>query len=160
MRSVPAILVAALCAAATVPMRAVTETVTGQVIDLACYMLDKSNTGVTHRGRGYACAQACAKEGFQVGLVAAEGKVYSISGGLAASKNAKLVPQNPANPITLKRAPWTSAGRGRRTRRSAPASRPRSSSRSRWRTSGTPHGRRRARSSRSDCQVPRWSASG
>src|SRR5437660_2509816 len=92
MRSVPAILVAALCAAATVPMRAVTETVTGQVIDLACYMLDKSNTGITHRGRGYACAQACAKEGFQVGLVTSDGKVYHVSGGLAAQKNAKLVP--------------------------------------------------------------------
>ncbi len=71
---------------------AATETVTGQVVDLACYMLDKGNTGVTHRSRGYACAQACAREGFQVGLVTSEGKVYHISGGLAANKNAKLVP--------------------------------------------------------------------
>jgi NAD(P)-dependent dehydrogenase (short-subunit alcohol dehydrogenase family) len=55
-------------------------------------MLDKGNTGTTHRGRGYACAQACAKEGFQVGLVTGEGKVYHVSGGLAAKKNAKLVP--------------------------------------------------------------------
>jgi|SRR6266404_2574032 len=92
MRSVPAILVVALCAAAIVPMRAATETVTGQVIDLACYMLDKSNTGITHRGRGYACAQACAKEGFQVGLMTGDGKIYVISGGLAANKNAKLAP--------------------------------------------------------------------
>ena len=69
-----------------------TETVTGQVIDLACYMLDKANTTNTHRGRGYACAQACAKEGFQVGLLSSDGKVYQIAGGLAANKNAKLVP--------------------------------------------------------------------
>ena len=68
------------------------ETITGQVVDLACYMLDKANTGNTHRNRGYACAQACAKEGFQVGLVAGDGKVYQIAGSLAANKNAKLVP--------------------------------------------------------------------
>jgi hypothetical protein len=92
MRSAPAILVMVLLGAAIAPMRAATETVTGQVVDLACYMLDKGNTGMTHRGRGYACAQACAKEGFQVGLVTGDGKVYSISGGLAANKNAKLVP--------------------------------------------------------------------
>jgi hypothetical protein len=85
-------LVVALVAAAILPMRAATASVTGQVVDLACYMLEKSNTGITHRGRGYACAQACAKEGFQVGLVTGDGKVYSISGGLAANKNAKLVP--------------------------------------------------------------------
>jgi hypothetical protein len=92
MRSATAILVAAVLGAAIVPTPAATEAVTGQVVDLACYMLDKGNTGVTHRGRGYACAQACAKEGFQVGLVTGDGKVYSISGGLAANKNAKLVP--------------------------------------------------------------------
>jgi hypothetical protein len=92
MRTAPAIFVMALLGATIAPMRAATETVTGQLVDLACYMLDKANTGMTHRGRGYACAQACAKEGFQVGLVTGDGKVYSISGGLAANKNAKLVP--------------------------------------------------------------------
>jgi hypothetical protein len=71
---------------------ATTDTVTGQVIDLACYMLDKGNTGNTHRARGYTCAQACAIEGFQVGLLTANGKVYQITGGLAANKNAKLAP--------------------------------------------------------------------
>jgi hypothetical protein len=93
MRRGLAILVAALIgAAAAAPASAATETVTGQVIDLACYMLDKGNTETTHRGRGYACAQACAREGFQVGLVTGDGKVYHVSGGLAARKNAKLVP--------------------------------------------------------------------
>jgi hypothetical protein len=92
MRSAGAILFAALLGAAIAPTRAATETVTGQVVDLACYTLDRGNAAVTHRGRGYACAQACAREGFQVGLVTGEGKVYSISGGLASNKNAKLVP--------------------------------------------------------------------
>jgi hypothetical protein len=77
------------CVTSAVPK---TQTVNGQVIDLACYMLDKANTSNTHRGRGYACAQACAREGFQVGLLTADGKVYQLTGGLAANKNAKLVP--------------------------------------------------------------------
>ena len=77
--------------AATVPGVSAAETVTGQVIDLACYMLDKRNTALTHTGRGYACAQACAKEGFQVGLLTSNGQVLEIIGGLAANKNAKLI---------------------------------------------------------------------
>jgi hypothetical protein len=77
--------------AATAPAGSAAETVTGQVIDLACYMLDKRNTVPTHTGRGYACAQACAKEGFQVGLLTSNGRVFEIIGGLAANKNAKLI---------------------------------------------------------------------
>jgi hypothetical protein len=74
------------------PASAATQTITGQVIDMACYMIDKANTGNTHRSRGYTCAQACAIEGFQVGLLTADGKVYEITGDLAANKNAKLAP--------------------------------------------------------------------
>jgi len=74
------------------PRLGAAERVTGQVVDLACYMLDKANTGNTHSGRGYACAQACAKEGFQVGLITADGKIYEVIGDLAANKNARLVP--------------------------------------------------------------------
>ena len=83
-----------LLALSALPVRVATagETITGQVIDLACYMLDKANTTPTHVGRGYACAQACAKEGFQVGVLIDDGKVYEVVGGLAANKNAKLVP--------------------------------------------------------------------
>lgn len=85
-------IVALMVAASAPPAFARTETVTGQVIDLACYMLDKGNTGNTHRARGYTCAQACAKEGFQVALLTADGKVYEITGDLAANKNARLAP--------------------------------------------------------------------
>lgn len=73
------------------PRAAAVQTVTGQVIDLACYMLDRKNTAQTHTGRGYACARACAKEGFQVGLLTADGQVFEIVGGLAANKNEKLI---------------------------------------------------------------------
>jgi len=95
MRKVIAPLIACLLATtACSSMSAVpqTQTVSGEVIDLACYMLDKGNTTNPHHGRGYDCAQACAREGFQVGLLAVDGKVYELGGGLAANKNAKLVP--------------------------------------------------------------------
>ncbi len=94
MRKVIAPLIACLATTACSSMSAVpqTQTVSGEVIDLACYMLDKGNTTNTHRGRGYDCAQACAREGFQVGLLTIDGKVYELGGGLAANKNAKLVP--------------------------------------------------------------------
>lgn len=75
----------------TAPRAMGAETITGQVIDLSCYMLDRKNTAPTHTGRGYACAQACAKEGFQVGLLTSSGQVFEIVGGLAANKNAKLI---------------------------------------------------------------------
>jgi hypothetical protein len=74
------------------PGFAATETVTGQVIDLACYAQDRANTGNAHKGRGQVCAQACAREGFAVGLLTTAGKVYRVTGGLAADNNAKLVP--------------------------------------------------------------------
>jgi len=94
MRKLIASLIACLATTACSSMSAgpQTQTVSGEVIDLACYMLDKGNTTNTHRSRGYDCAQACAREGFQVGLLTIDGKVYELGGGLAANKNAKLVP--------------------------------------------------------------------
>lgn len=93
MRKMTALLIAGLISATlAAPAFAGTETVTGQLIDLACYVLDKGNTGVAHRGRGYNCARACATEGFDVGLLSSDGKIYKVTGGLAANNNAKLVP--------------------------------------------------------------------
>ena len=77
-----------------------TESVTGQLIDLACYTQDKSNTGNQHKNRGLICAQACAREGFPVGLLTAAGRVYQVTGSLAADSNAKLVPHM-AHTVTL-----------------------------------------------------------
>src|SRR5262245_38048536 len=71
---------------------AATETVTGKLVDLACYSLNKEETGNTHRGGALICAQACAREGFAVGLLTSAGKVYQVAGGLAGDENAKLVP--------------------------------------------------------------------
>src|SRR5262245_42834970 len=70
-----------------------TQTLTGKLVDLACYSLNKDETGNAHRrGSAIICAQACAREGFAVGLVTDTGKVYEVRGGLAANLNAKLAP--------------------------------------------------------------------
>jgi hypothetical protein len=69
-----------------------TETLTGQVIDLACYARNKANTGMDH-GRDLDCARACVKrEGQPAGLLTTGGKVYQFAGGLAANNNAKIAP--------------------------------------------------------------------
>jgi hypothetical protein len=69
-----------------------TETITGKLVDLSCYAVNKEQTGNAHKGKGLICGQACAREGFPVGLLTADGKVYQVTGELAAHENAKLVP--------------------------------------------------------------------
>ena len=84
-----------LLVALTSPAFAATETVKGRIIDQACYMKDmKNNTGNDHKMPAdmAGCAVACAKMGNQMALLTDDGKVYSLSGGLAASMNAKIVP--------------------------------------------------------------------
>ena len=87
--------VAAFVVALGTPALAATQTVTGQLIDESCYKMDKSNTGIDHKmpkGDTKDCAIACAKGGRPVALVTSDGKVYTVTGDLAAEKNAKLVP--------------------------------------------------------------------
>jgi len=83
---------AAFVAVLAMPAFAKTETVTGQLVDTACYSKDKANTGNEHKGMGATCAQDCAKKGTPVALLTSDGKVYQVTGGLAANNNAKLVP--------------------------------------------------------------------
>jgi hypothetical protein len=71
------------------------ETIKGVLVDQACYKADKSNTGETHKmktGPMDNCATACAKMGQPVALVTSDGKMYQVTGDLAANKNEKLVP--------------------------------------------------------------------
>jgi hypothetical protein len=89
------IVLAAFVIALGTPAFAKTETVKGQIVDETCYKLDKSNTGVDHKmpkGDTKDCAIGCAKAGRPMAILTADGKVYEISGGLAADKNAKIVP--------------------------------------------------------------------
>ena len=86
---------AAFVVALSAPAFAKTETVKGQIVDESCYKMDKSNTGNDHKmpkGETKACAEACAKMGRPLAILTADGKVYEIGGGLAAEKNAKLIP--------------------------------------------------------------------
>jgi hypothetical protein len=84
-----------LFVALAAPAFAATETVKGRIVDQSCYMKDmKNNTGVDHKMPAdvMGCAVACAKKGNQMALLTDDGKVYSLSGGIAANMNAKLVP--------------------------------------------------------------------
>jgi hypothetical protein len=93
MRRVAIIAIGVLLAAGSAAVAFLrSQSVTGQLIDLACYSQDASNTGNHHRNRGLICAQACAREGFAVGLLTSDGTVYQVAGGLTADSNAKLVP--------------------------------------------------------------------
>ena len=74
---------------------AATQTISGQLIDQTCYKMNKSNTGVDHKmpsGDEANCAVTCAKMGQPVALLTSDGKVYTVTGDLAANNNAKLVP--------------------------------------------------------------------
>lgn len=67
-----------------VPVFAKTETIKGQLIDQECYLMEKKVDA------DKTCAVECAKSGKPVALLTSDGKVYEVTGGLAANKNAKL----------------------------------------------------------------------
>ena len=90
------IAVTAFVVAMGAPAFAKTETVKGQIVDVSCYNMDKAhNAGKDHKmpkGDTTDCAIGCAKAGRPMALLTADGKVYELTGGLAADKNAKIVP--------------------------------------------------------------------
>jgi hypothetical protein len=74
---------------------AATETVSGRVVDEACYLKDKvHNKFANHKMPAdvAGCAVACAKKGRALALLTRDGRLLTIEGGLAANSNAKLVP--------------------------------------------------------------------
>ena len=85
----------ALLLALSSPAFAKTESVTGKIVDMNCYMKDKTNNaGMDHKMPADTkdCALACAKKGQPLALLTTDGKVYEIAGGLAENNNAKLIP--------------------------------------------------------------------
>jgi hypothetical protein len=78
------------------PAFAKTETVTGQLIDVGCYAAGRPASDYTG-----VHARACALEGFEVGLLTSDGKVYFVKGELAANSNAKLLPGFMAKTVTI-----------------------------------------------------------
>jgi hypothetical protein len=88
-------LMAAAVVALNMPAFAAVETITGKVVDQACYMKDMANNhAADHKMPAdvAGCAAACAKKGMPLALLTTDGKVYTIAGGLAAENNAKLIP--------------------------------------------------------------------
>ena len=100
----------ALCAALafSVSVIAKTETIVGKVVDEGCSMEAKPDAahgaghGAEHKapaaGGGHhsgadmtECMIMCAKNGEPLALLTADGKVFRITGGLAANKNEKLI---------------------------------------------------------------------
>ena len=93
MRTVAVALVSGLIVVAlAAPAFAKTETLTGVLVDSSCYAKDKANSANAHPNMSQTCAQDCAKKGLAVALVTPEGKVYMVTGDVAANTNAKLVP--------------------------------------------------------------------
>jgi hypothetical protein len=76
--------IAAFVLAMGAPAFAKTQTVKGQLVDQECYLMEKKVDTDS------ACAVSCAKSGKPVALLTADGKVYEVTGALAANKNAKL----------------------------------------------------------------------
>jgi len=94
-RMLAGLVVAAAVVALGAPLFAAEQTVTGQIIDQTCYMKDKaSNAGKDHKMATDVkdCAVACAKKGAPMAILTSDGKVYQITGDLAANMNEKLVP--------------------------------------------------------------------
>jgi hypothetical protein len=93
-RLVPAISGLVFVLAMSAVAVAATQTISGRLIDEGCYKQNKANTGVDHKmpEDTPGCAISCAKMGLPVALLTDDGKVYTITGDLAAQNNAKLVP--------------------------------------------------------------------
>jgi hypothetical protein len=93
-RMLAGLIVAAFVVALGSPALAKEETVTGQIVDQTCYMKDKANAGRDHKMATDVkdCAVACAKKGAPMALLTSDGKVYQITGDLAANMNEKIVP--------------------------------------------------------------------
>lgn len=80
---------AAFVVALGAPLFAATQTIKGELIDKTCYTKQGAKaTGAAHKD----CAATCAKKGSPLALLTEDGKVYTITGDLAANNNEKLAP--------------------------------------------------------------------
>ena len=84
----------ALVATLASPAFAKMETVTGVLVDQACYLLNQANIRQKHamkNGPVDNCATTCAKKGEPVAVVTPTGKMYVVIGQYTANKNRILV---------------------------------------------------------------------
>ena len=82
-----AVTAAAFVVALGAPAFAKEATIKGEVVDQNCYTKDHAKMGDAHKD----CAVTCAKKGSPMAILTEDGKLYQITGGLAADNNAKLV---------------------------------------------------------------------
>ena len=76
------------------PAFAKMETVTGVLVDQACYLADRANMKQKHamkNGPVENCATSCAKKGEPVAVVTPAGKMYVVIGQYTANKNRILI---------------------------------------------------------------------
>ena len=86
-------LLTALAIGLGAPACAKGQTLRGRLVDEVCYLQDpQANSGDNHPIMASDCATTCAQKGSMVALLVDEGRLYEITGGLAADNNAKLVP--------------------------------------------------------------------
>ena len=84
-----ALILAALAVVASAPALAAEMTVTGELVDHACYTGRGAEDG---SGAGHAaCAKACAQKGQPAALVTDAGDVYMLAGSVTDDSNAALV---------------------------------------------------------------------
>jgi len=84
-----------LVVASGLPAFAKMETVSGVLVDEACYMENKANTKERHAmksGPVETCATSCAKKGKPVALVTTDNRKYVVIGQYTANKNQILIP--------------------------------------------------------------------
>ena len=84
----------ALVAMLASPASAKMETVTGVLVDQACYLLNQANVRQKHvmkNGPVDNCATTCAKKGEPIAVVTPAGKLYVVIGQYTANKNRILV---------------------------------------------------------------------
>lgn len=84
-----ALALAAMVAMLTVPASAAARNIKGEVITIMCYQgHGAKGTGQAHRS----CAVSCAKKGYPLAILTADGTYYQIAGPVTADHNAKLQP--------------------------------------------------------------------
>ena len=90
MRRLMLVLTVTAFVGAALPALAAEMTVTGELVDHACYTKRGAEDG---SGSGHtACAKDCAMKGMPVALVTADGDIYMLAGDVTADNNAALAP--------------------------------------------------------------------
>ncbi len=91
----PGILATTIGLALCAPVMGGTATVKGTLVDELCSLMKPphDNGDAKSAAEIASCVLECARSGQPVALVTTDGKMYRVTGGLAANRNAKLIPQ-------------------------------------------------------------------